>query len=135
VIVIDSSTLAKYILKEPGWDSVARFMEVDNVVTLDLALKEVLNAVRRAYVRGLFDEGIAMEKFNALRELVEAGVLSVEGNSGYLEPAFQIALRTGLTIYDSLFLAQASRHSARLLTSDKAQADAAIRLGIEAAIV
>ncbi len=45
MIVVDASALAKYILREEGWEKVYTLLASDYVVTVDHALKEVLNAV------------------------------------------------------------------------------------------
>jgi len=45
VIVIDASALAKYILKEPKWEIIERYLVEYNVYSIDLIMKEILNAV------------------------------------------------------------------------------------------
>ncbi|MEM1611366.1 MAG: type II toxin-antitoxin system VapC family toxin [Sulfolobales archaeon] len=42
--VIDPSSLIKYFSREEGWDRVRDLMR-DGVITLDLAVKEVANAL------------------------------------------------------------------------------------------
>jgi predicted nucleic acid-binding protein len=42
--VIDSSTLAKFLLKESGWERVKGIL-TGKPYTLDLAVKEVANAI------------------------------------------------------------------------------------------
>jgi predicted nucleic acid-binding protein len=44
--VIDSSTLAKFLLKESGWERVKGIL-AGRPYTLDLAVKEVANAIWR----------------------------------------------------------------------------------------
>ncbi len=46
MIIADSSVIAAYILREePIWMSVEEFILQNDVYTLDLAVKEALNAV------------------------------------------------------------------------------------------
>jgi predicted nucleic acid-binding protein len=59
------------------------------------------------------------------------GVVVVESEKAYLEDAFSTALQTGITIYDSLYIAQAMKRKAKLLTSDDRQVRVAQRLGLE----
>jgi len=58
-------------------------------------------------------------------------VIRVEDEGEYLKDAFRIALHEGITIYDSLYIAQAMKHKAKLLTSDKGQAKVAQSLGLK----
>jgi predicted nucleic acid-binding protein len=44
VFVIDSSTIAKFLLKEEEWRKVKEII-IEKPYTLDLALKEVANAI------------------------------------------------------------------------------------------
>ncbi len=93
MIVIDALSLAKYILREEGWVNVKNYLLSDEVFTLDLALKEVLNAVwKHATIHHTFTKEIALEKYKILARLVEEGVVIVESEKIYLEDAFNIAL-------------------------------------------
>ncbi|MEM2550417.1 MAG: type II toxin-antitoxin system VapC family toxin, partial [Nitrososphaerota archaeon] len=49
--VIDSSTLIKYFTREDGWEKVREII-LEGVITLDLAIKEVANALWRKVLRG-----------------------------------------------------------------------------------
>jgi len=136
VIVVDASALAKLILREEGWESVTKHLAAEESITVDHALKEVLNAVwKAARLRGLIDPGLAYEKHRALMLLVEKGVVHVEPEEAYLDDAFRIAMEAGLTVYDSLYLAQAGRRQAKLLTCDTRQAKAAEEQGIDVVLL
>ena len=43
MIVIDESSLAKYIVKEEGWTEVKKYLIGEEVHSVDLIVKEVLN--------------------------------------------------------------------------------------------
>lgn len=60
--------------------------------------------------------------------IVREGLVVLEGESKYLEEAFRIAIENGISIYDSLYIAQALKLEAQLFTSDKKQAQVAERL-------
>ena len=131
MIVVDASALAKYVLRERGWESVGEWLLREEPVTLDQAVKEVLNAVwKHATVLGSFGVDVARERAEALRELVEEGVVRVEGEGAYAWEAFRLALELGVTVYDALYIAQARRLGAPLLTADRRQAEAARRAGV-----
>lgn len=49
--VIDSSTLIKYLSREVGWER-AREVILEGVITLDLAIKEVVSALWRRVFKG-----------------------------------------------------------------------------------
>jgi len=50
VRVIDSSALIKYFSREKGWEDVRRYM-LEGVLTIDLAIKETLNALWRKIIK------------------------------------------------------------------------------------
>ena len=137
VIVVDSSVLAKYILREEGWEAARKVLaSPGRVVTLDLAFKEVLNAIwKHAVLLGSFDVRVAREKALLLQRLFEEGVLEVADQSSLLADAFSVALETGLTVYDSLFIVLARRESGVLATCDSRQARVASQLGVRVNIV
>ena len=57
-------------------------------------------------------------------------VLDVRNEVEYMDEAFKISLETGLTIYDSLYLALARSEKKQLLTLDEGQKTAAEKLNI-----
>jgi len=129
VIVVDASALAKYVLKEEGWREIRKLLE-GGAVSVDHVVKEVSNAIWRKYaVLRLEDAEVAIRRYELLVELVRSGVVVLENELKYLEKTFRIAIENGVTVYDALYIAQALELGARLLTSDRRQADVAARLG------
>ncbi len=115
MIVINASSLAKYVLHEEGWDEISVFIRGKNTLySLDHVVKEVGNALWRHY---------------CIR-LVNTGVIILEPEANYLQTAMQIALEQGVTLYDSLYVSQAQKHG-ELLTSDEKQANIAEKLGVK----
>ena len=130
MIVVDSSTLVKYLLKEEGWRQIEQYL-LQGVVTLDHSKKEVLNAIwKHCVVRRVIDRDPAEELCKTFESLVDAKIIIIEGEGRYIEKAFDIALTHQLTIYDALYISQALRWG-KLLTSDKLQGEMAQKLGIE----
>ena len=98
-------------------------------MSIDHIVKEVSNAIwKKCTVLKLEPDDVAHKRFRLSREIVQGGVVVLEDESKYLEEAFKIAIENGISIYDSLYIAQALRLEARLLTSDKRQAHVAERL-------
>lgn len=132
MIVVDASTLAKYILREENWRSVSAFIrEKKPLYSLDQAAKEVGSALWKHYrLRKVADREVVTETYLALLKLFETGVVILENERAYLGDALRIALDYGAPLYDSLYLAQAQKHG-ELLTSDKSQANVARKLGVK----
>ena len=132
MIVIDASTLTKYVLHEENWKEVSSYIkERRPLYSIDHVLKEVGNAIwKHCHLRGIIDKSIAIKLYQALLKLMETKVIILEPEKIYLQKALQIALSQGITLYDSLYLAQAQKHG-ELLTSDKKQAEVAAKLGIK----
>ncbi len=130
MIVIDSSSLVKYLLREEGWQQIEQYL-VQGVVTLDYSRKEVLNAIWKHYVvRRVIDRKQTEELRRAFESLIDAKIIIIEEEERYIEKAFDIALTNQLTIYDALYVSQALRWG-KLLTSDKLQGEVARKIGIE----
>ncbi len=132
MIVADSSVLAAYILREePVWEAIEKLILKNDVYTLDLAIKEALNAVwKHAVLTRTLSSKVAKGKMSALLYLVESNAITVESQAGYLEEAFEIAITSRVTVYDALFIAQAKAKNAPLATLDDLQASVAKRLGV-----
>lgn len=128
--VIDSSTLAKFLLRESGWERVKGIL-TGKPYTLDLAVKEVANAIwRRVTLMG----DVSLEKAPViLGDLLELRrvALRVEPQDQYLGQALRIAIENRVTVYDSLFIAQALAKKAALTTSDERQGRVAERLNVK----
>jgi len=127
VIVVDSSLIGAFILKEEGWEDYAGTLE--NALTVDHAIKEVGNAIWKAYIRkhiGLEDVKI---KFEALKKLFSKN-LTMFPEMELLEGAMDIALSHKIPIYDSLYLALALIKGASFSSLDETQLSIARKLGV-----
>ena len=132
MIVVDASALAKYVLREEGWEAVSAVIRRERpLVSVDHVMKEVGNAVwKQARLRGRLDRGAAVELYHRLLRLAETGVIVLRPEARYLRRAMEIALEHGVTLYDALYLALAEEERGELLTSDTRQAQAAAAMGI-----
>ncbi len=123
MIVIDASTLAKFILKEEGWEEVAEQLKA-GTLSLDLVVKEVANAVWKRFRQGAVSREEAKSMLNALKEIQERAI-KIEEELTYLDGAAEIAFDRDITIYDSLYIALAKEKGLKLLTADETQASVA----------
>ena len=119
MIVIDASALAKYILKEPNWLEVEEYLI--EAKSVDHIIKEVTNAIWKAYVRKIISMQDAKKKLNALQELIGTNIILVN-ELEILEKAMKISFKEKITVYDSLYIALAEIEQKPLVTSDEKQA-------------
>ncbi len=136
MIVIDASALTKYVLHEEGWEAVGTYIKgLKPLYSVDHIMKEVGNAIwRHSCLRKIIKQDEALRLYQALLKLIEAEVIILEPEIKYVETALQIALQQGITLYDSLYLAQAQRLG-ELLTSDEKQAEIASNLNIKVHLI
>jgi predicted nucleic acid-binding protein len=117
VRVVDASVLAVFTGKEPGWERLAEVVKM--CVTVDLAVKEVLNTIWRGYhVRRTISLDTAMRLQQVLSSTIGINIL-VEPEDKYVSRAFEIALKTGITVYDALYIALALERNTPLVTLDE----------------
>jgi predicted nucleic acid-binding protein len=131
VRVIDSSSLVKFFSKEEGWEKVTQIIE-EGVITLDLSIKEIANALWKKIIIGEMNEDLAIK---ILYDLLKGEAIIIVNQDEYLIEAFKIANRNKITIYDSLFIALAKSKNLELVTSDKKQYEIAKNEGVNALLV
>jgi len=131
VRVIDSSSLTKFFSKEKGWEKVAEII-AEGIMTLDLAIKEVTNALWKKVLKGEMKEDVAIK---ILSDLVEHKAILVVNQDDYLIHAFKIANKNKITIYDSLFISLAKLNNLELVTSDKKQYEIAVKEGMNVQLI
>jgi predicted nucleic acid-binding protein len=131
VRVIDSSSLVKFFSKEEDWEKIAKIIE-EGVITLDLSIKEVANALWKKILMGEMNEDIAIK---IIYDLLKGEAIIIVNQDEYLIEAFKIANRNKITIYDSLFIALAKSKNLELVTSDKKQYEIAKNEGVNAILI
>jgi len=129
VVVVDASALVAFFLREEGWRGLARYMV--RAISVGHAVEEFYNAVWRSVrlrgVIGLEEAREIIGLFNSYREKN----MVLEPEEKYVGRAFEIAVEHGITVYDSLYLAQALHHGKPLLSLDERQRAVASSLGLE----
>ena len=122
-LVLDSSILVKLVLAEPGSEKVRSRIgkaleEGCSLYAVDIALIEGLNAIwKHAKLYKALKEGEALSAAKDLAEIYDGlNILTVRE---LLEEAMKIALKLGITVYDSVQVAAAQRLKATLYTADQ----------------
>lgn len=127
MIAADSSVLAKYLLREDGWEFIRKYLE-EGCATLDLAFKEVANALWKRVAKGELNTEYAVKVLSAL---VKLDLVKTIDQKTLLPEAFMIAAKHRITVYDALFITLAKKVEAPLLTADKTQAKTGEKEGIK----
>lgn len=129
--MIDSSSLAKYVNREEGWEQVATRLR-EGCVTLELAIKEAANSLWKRAVKG---ELTAEQVGEVLRGLLAYRPFRLAQQEELYPDALAIAVEARITVYDALFIALARREALPLVTSDARQAEVAERLGVPVHVI
>jgi predicted nucleic acid-binding protein len=133
VIVIDASALAKFILKEEGWERVADFLKA-GTISVDHVMKETVNAIWKRLIQGEISFEDAKSMFEAMKEILGKAIV-IENEMNYIDEAFEISIKRNITIYDSLYIALTKKKKLELLTSDEIQTQTASLEGVHAMIL
>jgi predicted nucleic acid-binding protein len=131
VIVIDSSVLVKLLSREEGWKE-ARRLVAEGSMTVDLAIKEVANALWKKILRDEVDLQTVLE---IVSDLSSGNVVKLVSQEDLMRDALELAVKTRITVYDALFIALAKKTGLRLATADREQARAAEQAGVEVVLL
>ena len=129
--VIDSSALVKYIVKEPGWRRIEEFISA-GCITVDLALKELCNALWKRVMRKELDESLAIKLMNTI---LTRRIVRIYPQEPLLVETLKLSTNISLPIYDVIYIVLARKLKSELITSDKEQAERAEELGVFSILV
>ena len=135
--VVGSSAFIRFLVKEEGWEELIPYLNPDaEPCSVDLFIIEAADAMWK-YVERLkrIDEDQGLNLLERVMKLVEENVLRLESASSYLREALKISLRYGITVYDSLFIAQARNLNVKLITSDRKQVEVAQDLRVDTVLI
>ena len=128
--IVDSSALVAYLLEESGFEGVRDILAA-GASSPGFLIAESANAILEASKSRRVDAETATKAIGAMRGLVERSNIKLYPEEDLVEGAFRIALEHDLTVYDSLFLALAQKLEGSLVSRDRKQMEAALRLGID----
>ncbi len=120
-IVVDASVAAKWFLPEPDAGAALRLLDGRrSLVAPDLIYAEIGNIVWKLHARKLLAADEAAEMIEHLLSMP----LEIHDSAFLLAGALEIAIATGRTVYDSLYLALAVELDATVVTADRRWANA-----------
>lgn len=125
--VVDASSLAKYINREPKWEVIEKYL-IDGCITIALAIKEVVDLIWKMRLR---NELSGDETYKVFKGFIENLMVKVVDQNDIFDEAFKISLKHDITIYDSLYIALAKQMNTELITSDKRQGEIAVKESIK----
>jgi predicted nucleic acid-binding protein len=136
VTVIDTSAFCKFLLRELDWEKVRElFASHSDLHGVAMMITETTNVIwKKVRLYGGREED-AWTMFNAMEKFFQGNVINLEPDLMYLKGALQIAVKYQISVYDSLFLAQAQHYQTSLVTSDKKQAKIADELNIRVKLI
>lgn len=129
--VIDSSSLIKFFSKEKDWEKVASIIS-EGVITLDLSVKEVANALWKKVIKEEITENLVIK---IVSDLIKKEAILIVNQEEYIIEALRMSIRDKIPIYDSLFIALAKTNKLDLITSDNRQYETAVKEGVNAQLV
>jgi len=117
-IVLDAAVVVKWFSKESGHDKALRVRErhiegVETIISLDLMLYEVANALR--YNPGFGEAEVG----RAVGDLINLEMDLITPSRAILETTAKNAYKYGLTVYDASYLSLAEIMGLKLLTADE----------------
>jgi predicted nucleic acid-binding protein len=119
--VIDASVLIKLYVDEIGSTEADRAVKnTDPLLGPDLLLPEAANILWKYVRRGELSPAEANEILVDIMQLP----IQITASQELIEPALRIAVETGRTVYDSLYVALAVQTASVLLTADERLANA-----------
>jgi predicted nucleic acid-binding protein len=120
-VVIDASVLIKLYIDEVGSPAAERAVKnSDPLLAPDLLLPETANILWKYVRRGELSPTEANEILADIMQLP----LQITASQELIESALRIAVETGRTVYDSLYVALAVQSDTVLLTADERLANA-----------
>ena len=137
MIVIDTSALCKFLLKEEGWREVVPYLQPESDAhAVEMLLTECANVIwKNIRIYRTFGKERGEKLLSALELLVDKEVITIEGNRKYLRRAFEVSIEHGIAIYDALFITQARELNATLVTCDEKQGKIAEKIGVKVTLL
>ena len=115
VFVVDASVVIKWFVPEIHREAAGRLLETaDHYLAPDLLFSEIGNAIWKKVRR---KELTSRQGRELAADISTVAVETVSARSLF-EDAFGVAIATGLTVYDAMYLALAVRLDTKLITAD-----------------
>ncbi len=129
MIVVDASLLSAFILGEPGWEKLAKYLK--HCCSVNLIVAETSNAIWKHYKKNVITFNSAVKKFEVLKKMINVNITLVN-EEPLIDKAFSISINRDITIYDSLYIALSLEKKMPLATLDEKQRKVAKELNLKA---
>lgn len=122
ILVIDASVVVKLVVEETGSEAaMAAVSTGEELVAPNFMLIETANALRKKRRAGEITES---EARSAFRDILTMPVTRIEESGDLVADALELALALRHPVQDCIYLALALRRNGRVMTADRAFADA-----------
>lgn len=116
-LVIDTSVAVKWYIPETGCEEASAILDRENsLLAPDLLVAEFGNVIWKKVRKSEFGQS---EAEGIIGAFLSTRPVILRPSNLYLQPAFEIANRWNVTVYDALYLAVALEESCPLATSDE----------------
>jgi predicted nucleic acid-binding protein len=116
-VVLDSSVIAAVFFPEAITSQAIEIVEQSDGITLDLAYAEVSNMAWKRAVHAKNDPAVTRASLSDCIAFISE-TCEVIPSRDLVVPAYDLACRYRITLYDALFAAAAARCNAPLVTAD-----------------
>ncbi len=124
MLVIDTSAIAKFALREDGWETLREYLK--DGMRIPFAVVELGNVLWKRLLKNEIGNDAAVEILEDF-----SVYYSFLNENRHLVSALKISYGHRLSFYDSLFIATAAGEGCDLLTCDRKQAEIARRIGLK----
>lgn len=115
-LIIDASVAIKWFIPEEGSDAATRFFSKRyQMLAPDLITSEIGNIIWKIQRRGLLN---TEEAYQVMDDFLSMPI-EIYDSQHLINSALEIAIETGRTVYDSVYLALAIRIGGIMVTADK----------------
>lgn len=116
--VIDASILASYLVRDELFEEAKEILSTWGLLAPDLLIPEVTNVIwKHVYLYRRIREKEAIKLIEGMKILVNN--IKIINSMKVIDNAFKIAVKLGITMYDSIYLALAINNNDKLETFDK----------------
>jgi len=116
--VIDASILASYLVRDEFFEEAKEILYSENISAPDLIIPETANVVwKHVYLYHRISEKEAIELMNNMKVLIEN--MEIISSIKIINEALKVAVKAGITIYDSIYLTLAINKNEKLKTFDE----------------
>ncbi len=125
-LIVDASVVVKWFIPERGSIEAIKLLKSSiQLFAPDIIRPEVANTFWKLHTRKM----LTVDEVSKIVENFLSCPIEICSSDALIAPAFEIAVSTGRTVYDSLYLALAIERNSVLITADQRLANALRKTG------